>query len=106
MADVLQAAKKECADLTILMESIRNLQINFSVNTVIMSVIAIFCVVGDFVFPTLALVREMNPKGKLLVFAFAVPASFALGDHLGYVASVESSMVLPMIAAKLTAGRK
>lgn len=52
----------------------------------------------------LAPVREMNPKGRLLVFAFAVPAAFAFGDHLGYVASVESSMVLPMIAAKLTAG--
>lgn len=47
---------------------------------------------------------DMNPKGKLLNVAFAVSASFVFGDHLGFVAGVQSDMIFPMILGKLVAG--
>ena len=46
----------------------------------------------------------MNPKGKLMNIAFASCAAFMFGDHLGFVAGVNSSMILPMIFAKLACG--
>ncbi|MEG1584496.1 MAG: ethanolamine utilization protein EutH, partial [Anaerovorax sp.] len=50
------------------------------------------------------LLKDMNGKGKLLNCAFAVSASFVFGDHLGFTASVNHEMILPMIVGKLTAG--
>ena len=47
---------------------------------------------------------EMDPKGKLLNVAFAVSAAFVFGDHLGFIAGVNSEMIFPMIVGKLTAG--
>ena len=47
---------------------------------------------------------EMNPKGKLLNVAFAVSAAFVFGDHLGFTAGVNQSMVTPVIVGKLVAG--
>ena len=47
---------------------------------------------------------QMNPKGKLLNVAFAVSAAFVFGDHLGFTAGVNSEMIFPVIAGKLTAG--
>lgn len=47
---------------------------------------------------------EMNPKGKLLNVAFAVSASWAFGDHLGFTAANNSEMILPVIIGKVTAG--
>lgn len=47
---------------------------------------------------------EMNPKGKLLNVAFAVSAAFVFGDHLGFTAGVNQSMVTPVIVAKLVGG--
>jgi ethanolamine transporter len=36
--------------------------------------------------------------------AFAVSAAFTFGDHLGFTAGVERSMIFPMITGKLTSG--
>lgn len=54
--------------------------------------------------PTFQMVSKMNPKGKLLNIAFASCAAFMFGDHLGFVAGVNDTMIVPMIAAKLTCG--
>ena len=55
--------------------------------------IAMFNIMGD-----------MDPKGKLLNVAFAVSAAFVFGDHLGFTAGVDQSMVTPVIVGKLVAG--
>lgn len=47
---------------------------------------------------------EMNAKSKLLNVAFAVSAAFVFGDHLGFTAGVNSNMIFPVVAGKLTAG--
>ena len=47
---------------------------------------------------------EMDAKGKLLNVAFAVSAAFVFGDHLGFTAGVDQSMVTPVIVGKLVAG--
>lgn len=54
--------------------------------------------------PTFQMLKDMNPKGKLLNIAFASCAAFMFGDHLGFVAGVNSSMIVPMILAKLACG--
>ena len=46
----------------------------------------------------------MDPKGKLLNVAFAVSAAFVFGDHLGFTAGVDQTMVTPVIIGKLVAG--
>ena len=47
---------------------------------------------------------EMDPKGKLLNVAFSVSAAFVIGDHLGFTAGVDQSMVTPVIIGKLVGG--
>lgn len=54
--------------------------------------------------PTFGMVKDMNPKGKLLNIAFASCAAFMFGDHLGFVAGVNAEMIVPMIFAKLACG--
>lgn len=53
---------------------------------------------------TFNIMGEMDPKGKLLNVAFAVSAAFVFGDHLGFTAGVDQSMVTPVIVGKLVAG--
>lgn len=53
---------------------------------------------------TFNIMGEMDPKGKLLNVAFAVSAAFVFGDHLGFTAGVDQSMVTPVIIGKLVAG--
>ena len=50
------------------------------------------------------LLKDMNPKGKLLNCAFAVSAAFVFGDHLGFCAGNNPDMIFPMIVGKLVAG--
>ena len=50
------------------------------------------------------LLKDMNPKGKLLNCAFAVSAAFVFGDHLGFCAGNNADMIFPMIVGKLVAG--
>ena len=54
--------------------------------------------------PMLALVKEMDPRGKVVNIAFSVSAAFTFGSHLGFVAGITQEMVLPMIVAKLLGG--
>lgn len=54
--------------------------------------------------PMFQILKEMDPRGKVLNCAFAVSAAFTFGDHLGFTAAVERSMIFPMIVGKLVAG--
>lgn len=50
------------------------------------------------------ILKDMDPKGKLLNCAFAVSAAFVFGDHLGFCAANNAEMIGPMIVGKLVAG--
>lgn len=50
------------------------------------------------------LVKEMNPRGKVVNIAFAVSAAFVFGDHLGFTAGFAPEMLMPMIVGKLAGG--
>lgn len=50
------------------------------------------------------ILKDMDPKGKILNCAFAVSAAFVFGDHLGFCAANNSEMIGPMIVGKLVAG--
>ena len=54
--------------------------------------------------PMFGMFKEMDDRGKVINVAFAVSAAFVLGDHLGFTASVNSGMILPVIAGKLIGG--
>ena len=54
--------------------------------------------------PMFNMVKDMDARGKVLNFAFATSAAFVFGDHLGFTAGFDSSMIVPMIIGKLTAG--
>ena len=54
--------------------------------------------------PMLNILKDMNPRGKVINIAFAVSAAFVFGDHLGFTAGVEKAMIFPMIVGKLTGG--
>lgn len=50
------------------------------------------------------MVKDMNPRGKVINIAFAVSAAFVFGDHLGFTAGFAPEMIGPMIAGKLAGG--
>jgi ethanolamine transporter len=54
--------------------------------------------------PMFQILKDMDPRGKVVNCAFAVSAAFTFGDHLGFTAAVERSMIFPMIVGKLVAG--
>jgi ethanolamine transporter len=54
--------------------------------------------------PMFGMMKDMDEKGKVLSVAFSVCASFALGDHLGFTAGVDSTAIFPMIAGKILGG--
>lgn len=54
--------------------------------------------------PMFQIMKDMDKKGKILNVAFAVSAAFVFGDHLGFTAGVDKSMIFPMVVGKLTAG--
>jgi ethanolamine transporter len=54
--------------------------------------------------PMFQILKEMDNRGKVLNCAFAVSAAFTFGDHLGFTAAIERSMIFPMIVGKLVAG--
>ncbi|MBQ1343375.1 MAG: ethanolamine utilization protein EutH [Firmicutes bacterium] len=54
--------------------------------------------------PMYQMMKDMSPKGKIVNCAFTVSAAFVLGDHLGFCANADQSMILPMIAAKFLGG--
>ncbi len=54
--------------------------------------------------PMFGMMKDMDERGKVLNVAFAVSASFVFGDHLGFTAGYDASMLLPVIVGKLTGG--
>lgn len=56
------------------------------------------------IIPMLALMKDMDPRGKVINVAFGVSAAFVFGSHLGFVAGINAEMVLPMIIGKLLGG--
>lgn len=54
--------------------------------------------------PVYKLMRDMTPRGKVINTAWLVPATAALGDHLGFTAGVKPEMIVPVVVAKLAAG--
>jgi len=54
--------------------------------------------------PMFAMFKDMDDRGKVINVAFAVSAAFVFGDHLGFTASVNSGMILPVILGKLLGG--
>jgi ethanolamine transporter len=54
--------------------------------------------------PMFGILKEMDPRGKVLNVAFAVSGAFVLGGHLAFTASVLHEMIFPMIIGKITAG--
>ncbi len=52
--------------------------------------------------PMFGMLKDMDPKGKVLNVAFAVSGAFVFGDHLGFTAGFDPAMIFPMILGKLT----
>jgi len=50
------------------------------------------------------MMKDMNKKGIVVNTAWLVPATAALGDHLGFTAGVEPGMITPVVVSKLAAG--
>lgn len=53
---------------------------------------------------TFGMVKDMNPRGKVVNIAFAVSGAFVLGDHLGYTAGFAPKMLPAVIVGKLVGG--
>ena len=54
--------------------------------------------------PMFGMLKDMDERGKVLNIAFAVCAAFVFGDHLGFTAGYDRTMLVPVIVAKLVAG--
>ena len=54
--------------------------------------------------PMLGMIKDMDPKGKVMNIAFSVSGAYVLGDHLGFTAAYAQDMIVPMIIGKMTAG--
>lgn len=53
---------------------------------------------------TFGMVKDMNPRGKVVNIAFAVSAAFVFGDHLGFAAGFAPEILPALIIGKLTGG--
>ena len=53
---------------------------------------------------TFGMVKDMDERGKVVNIAFAVPAAFVFGDHLGFAAGFAPELLPAMIVGKLTGG--
>lgn len=54
--------------------------------------------------PMFDMMKDMDDRGKIINVAFAVSAAFVFGDHLGFTAGFDSTMIFPMIVGKLVGG--
>jgi ethanolamine transporter len=54
--------------------------------------------------PMFAMLKNMEPRGKIVNVAFAVSGAFVFGGHLGFVAGMNKEMVFAMIVGKLVGG--
>ena len=53
---------------------------------------------------TFGMVKDMDSRGKVVNIAFAVPAAFVFGDHLGFTAGFAPELLGAMIVGKLVGG--
>ena len=53
---------------------------------------------------TFGMVKDMDPRGKIINIAFAVSGAFVLGDHLGFTAGFAPEMLFSVIVGKLVGG--
>ena len=51
-----------------------------------------------------SILKNMDDRGKVINVAFCVSAAFTFGDHLGFTAGINSTMILAMIVGKLVGG--
>lgn len=56
------------------------------------------------VLPAIAMMRDMDARGKVVNAAFMVCAASALAAHLGFVAGVDAGMVPALLASKFAGG--
>lgn len=56
------------------------------------------------VLPVFRMIKDMCPKGKVVVTAFLVSSTGVFAAHLGFVAGVMPQLLVPMIVAKLLSG--
>lgn len=54
--------------------------------------------------PVYTMMKDMKKRGIIINTAWLVPATAALGDHLGFTAGVQPSMITPVVIGKLAAG--
>lgn len=54
--------------------------------------------------PVFKSIKNMDERGKVINMAFLVPASCALGDHLGFTAAVNKDMITAVVFGKIIAG--
>lgn len=54
--------------------------------------------------PMFGMMKDMDNRGKILNVAFAVSAAFVFGDHLGFTAGFNATMIFPMIIGKIVGG--
>ncbi|WP_042150065.1 ethanolamine utilization protein EutH [Paucisalibacillus sp. EB02] len=54
--------------------------------------------------PMLSLLKDMDPRGKIINVSFAVSGAFVLGGHLGFVAGINKEIVFAMIIGKMVGG--
>ena len=50
------------------------------------------------------MMKDMDKRGKIINVAFAVSASFVIGDHLGFTAGQKPEMIVPMMIGKFVGG--
>jgi ethanolamine transporter len=51
-----------------------------------------------------SILKNMDNRGKVINVAFSVSAAFVFGDHLGFVAGIDKSMILAVVVGKLVGG--
>ncbi|MBQ6815486.1 MAG: ethanolamine utilization protein EutH [Lachnospiraceae bacterium] len=54
--------------------------------------------------PVFSMIKDMNPKGKVINSAWVVCAAASLGAHLGFTAGVAPSMIATLLIGKISAG--
>lgn len=54
--------------------------------------------------PVFGMIKDMNPKGKVINSAWVVCAAAALGAHLGFTAGVAPGMISTLLIGKISAG--
>ena len=59
---------------------------------------------GVSVVPAIALIRDMDRRGKIVNAAFLVCAASALAAHLGFTFGAEKEMVVPLLVVKFLGG--